>query len=467
MARMRSVLAFLLLGAVALAQEHGTGLKLATPEQLRGIPLAATPFSGAELPRAVDLSENFPPPGFQGAQNSCVGWTLAYALKSYHEHLEEKQPFGDGQGKIYAERVFSPAFIYNQVNGGRDGGCLFQDALRVISEQGAATWADMPYDDKEFRRQPGDDVKTKARKYRIDTWRLVNVKDVKELKAHLNAGYPVAFGAMVDESFAKAGAGFVWNKREGKELGGHAMLLVGYDDDKGAFKVLNSWGGQWCDNGYGWIGYEFFVQVVPEGYVCKDAVNGPPPGPPGPPNPPDVPQPPDYPNPPDFPDPPVPPGPPDVPQPPNVQRQATLSIDNVEHNVQVAPGVNAMRFTGRAHMPAGMGRAAQIVIHFIFDAGYGQRGPPVRGTQPQFADVFGFAACGTVVVQLPPGRDFDPQWEVILPYHALDIPAGQWFQGPFGPYYQPAATAMIAETTLFVDNFGVAYGPPVPFFVQR
>ena len=86
-----------------------TGLKLATPEQLRGVPLAFTPFAGAELPPRVDLSKDMPPPGFQGNLNSCVGWAMAYGLKSYQEKLEQKRPYFKGTN-IDSNAVFSPSF---------------------------------------------------------------------------------------------------------------------------------------------------------------------------------------------------------------------------------------------------------------------------------------------------------------------------------------------------------------------
>jgi hypothetical protein len=43
---------------------------------------------------------------------------------------------------------------------------------------------------------------------------------------------------------------------------GHAMTIIGYDDNKGpngAFQVVNSWGEVWGDNGYVWIDYDFFT----------------------------------------------------------------------------------------------------------------------------------------------------------------------------------------------------------------
>jgi hypothetical protein len=40
----------------------------------------------------------------------------------------------------------------------------------------------------------------------------------------------------------------------------HAIVLAGYDDAKGAFKVINSWGKTWGNNGTIWVDYDFFVK---------------------------------------------------------------------------------------------------------------------------------------------------------------------------------------------------------------
>ena len=47
-----------------------------------------------------------------------------------------------------------------------------------------------------------------------------------------------------------------------EENGGHAMVVIAYDDDKfgGSFQILNSWGSDWGDDGKVWVPYRDFVK---------------------------------------------------------------------------------------------------------------------------------------------------------------------------------------------------------------
>jgi C1A family cysteine protease len=50
--------------------------------------------------------------------------------------------------------------------------------------------------------------------------------------------------------------------------GGHAMCAVGYDDGRrigdeaGAFIVRNSWGMDWGANGYGFVPYRYWLDLL-------------------------------------------------------------------------------------------------------------------------------------------------------------------------------------------------------------
>jgi hypothetical protein len=440
--------------AKAKAPVPPMGLKFADPAQLQGIPLASTPFAGQSLPPKVDLSGDLPPPGNQGKQQSCVGWAVAYALKSYHEKVEEKLPVVDAAGNPNTARVFSPAFIYNQINNGRDGGSLFIDAFNILSQKGAAPWAKMPYQELDFLSVPTAEALADAQRYRIDYWRQVNVRDVKEVKAQLHAGYPVVIGAMVDDGFIASPPGSIWSAPGGASHGGHAMLVVGYDDARSAFKVINSWGQNWGDRGYGWIAYGFFSMVVREGYVVKDASNGPGPAPVPMPNPVQP-----SPN-------PVQPSPNPVPAPLPVA-QADFQITNILHNQfnPSAPNLGpGMVFQGTLTIPPGHTGIAQIVILMRFAAPPGVAAMPIRSTHPAFATVHGVAATGTAPQMIPPQGAQVP-WMAFFPYYSLDVKKGVMLSPMGQPMGFPITTFVQAEPTLFINNFGVKTGMSIPFTV--
>ena len=66
--------------------------------------------------------------------------------------------------------------------------------------------------------------------------------------------------------------------RDGEEPGGHAMVIVGYDDRKQAFKLINSWSTDWGKKGFGWVSYDLLEATVANGdrfeaYVMIDEIN--------------------------------------------------------------------------------------------------------------------------------------------------------------------------------------------------
>jgi hypothetical protein len=425
---------FVIQSMICFGQEEGLGLKFTPEDQLQGIPLASTPYSGTELPNSFDLSNKLPPAGNQGRQNSCVAWTVAYAYKSYQEKLEENSNYIMG-GQLNLNAVFSPAYIYNQINNGVDGGSYFTDALNILSQQGAVKWVDMPYNELDFLTKPNSSLKNKAKNYRIDFWRRVNIYDQKEVKAQINAGFPVIIGAMVDKDFQdkgriSAGQDYVWSSTGNNPKGGHAMLVVGFNDSKGAFKVLNSWGKDWGRDGYCWISYNLFPQVVREGYVMKDAIN----------NVDNVTRPNPVVN-------------------PTSDLPANIIVSNVQHNFVDNQLGQVMRFNGTFNLPQNIGKNVQIVIKFYYNDGHGGKGLPVGSSSTYFMMPDGTAACGTPKVNALAGIN---QWFASMPYQYLNVPRGGFVWGQ----YQYRTTYLIAEPVLYIDDFAVQVGQLIPFYVN-
>lgn len=246
-------------------------------EQLEAIPLAeSTMISHRGLPSKVDISKDMPPVMNQGRQNSCVAFSTGYYTKSYYEYKENKwkydPPMLGGQG----EHVFSPAYIYNQINGGRDQGSYFHDALNLVISKGIPPWKYMPYKETDYLSQPPTSAHEVAQKFRAKSFKRIPFDNLEAIKSELAKGNPVIFGMVIDDNFYNLGAD-VYDTPGGKQYGGHAMTLVGYDNNKrspkgdiGAFKVINSWGTRWGDKGFGWISYRTWMQLRPYVYVLYD-----------------------------------------------------------------------------------------------------------------------------------------------------------------------------------------------------
>jgi len=252
---------------------HTTGNKTIAPKTYASFPrgyydgnLEGAPNKPPTLPSSVDLSANFPEPGDQGQQESCVGWASAYALKTYDERIALKWSLEP------AEHKFSPAYVYNQINGGKDSGSNISDALSLFVSQGCASLATDPYSDTDYTTQPSAAARKEASAYKAIDWKTLNGTD--EIKAVLANNLPVVCGIAVFDSFQNlSGPGSVYNTYTGNLDGGHAVTIVGYDDNKfgGAFRIINSWGTSWGDNGFFWLPYSDINQTVQGTPVFREA----------------------------------------------------------------------------------------------------------------------------------------------------------------------------------------------------
>jgi C1A family cysteine protease len=77
---------------------------------------------------------------------------------------------------------------------------------------------------------------------------------VASLKSALYTRGPINVGMMVYTDFSYYSSG-IYQYTYGQQEGGHAVLIVGYDDDQEYFIVKNSWGSDWGENGFFRIAY--------------------------------------------------------------------------------------------------------------------------------------------------------------------------------------------------------------------
>lgn len=249
------------LGLYAQAASVGLGME-PTPKNFDGSIRGATAKAGvSEIPKAVDLAPVFPSPGYQGEQNSCVAWATAYAARSYQENRRRNWGASD------SATIFSPGFIYNQINRGRDDGSTIPDAMELVKTQGVSTLKSMPYGD--YRTQPSPAARQEALRFRVESYARLDGKNINALKALLADGHPVIIGMKTYENFMTYQGG-VYRRTSGAYLGGHAMVIVGYDDSRNAFRIMNSWSDRWGENGFVWYDYGLFAEMHHTAMVMYD-----------------------------------------------------------------------------------------------------------------------------------------------------------------------------------------------------
>lgn len=225
-----------------------------------------------EVSAATTLEKYAPRRRSQGQQGSCVGWASAYAARTIVEAVET--------GKDPNSLVFSPAFMYNQIALSTScNGSYTYKALEKLKDGGALPWDDFPYDESSCSRKPDRDELEAARDYRIRDYTRISKSgnaydiDLAALKQNIQRGGPVIIAMMVPPSFSYA-SGALWEPRSGERNnidnhGGHAMCVIGYDDNKygGAVQIMNSWGEDWGENGLVWVKYDDFLTFTREAFA--------------------------------------------------------------------------------------------------------------------------------------------------------------------------------------------------------
>jgi hypothetical protein len=228
-----------------------------------GIPIVDTshylPVTTEPLPDSLLL--DMPAAGNQGSQGSCSAWATVYGAGTYHMHLTTGKPYSD-TGNL------SPKFTYNQITKGDCRCTSILDNLYLLKTQGASTLQVMPYDAGECSIQPDSLQITRAEPYKIQGWQKVDLHNLTLIKRIVFEKKPVLFAITIDDGFHHLATPYVWKNRAGAVGQPHAMVIAGYDDDKKAFRIMNSWSTAWGDKGFAWIDYEFFLtNVLKGGYV--------------------------------------------------------------------------------------------------------------------------------------------------------------------------------------------------------
>lgn len=197
------------------------------------------------LPPRVDLSSHCTKIKNQNVSNNCV----AYACVAAIEYLQKK--FGISEG----EEIFSEDYVTRMVKKDRGDIDCSRDVISALRKYGVC---------KE-KNKNSNDADIEAARYQVISYaRIEESTDLKEQKTNmnimktiLNAGIPLIVTINCYENIWKTPRG-VLQVGVGNKIGGHTVLIVGYDDSSHCFKFKNSWGHTWGVQGYGYLPYDYY-----------------------------------------------------------------------------------------------------------------------------------------------------------------------------------------------------------------
>ncbi len=237
-------------------------------ENWDNIPDVTPPFDDKDfdsLPDKVSLEEFFPPINDQGSYGTCVAWAIGYNLKTALNAIDNNWTTTQLKSSEYQT---SPKDLWLSISQSQKGknclGTFFEPAFTALVSDGAATMQTVPYENMGDCNGPKtgnpDNKLLSFSRVVLDT---VSIPRVKHLKAYLKNKTPLAFAAKLGDSFMAWRDDSVLSSETSYNGVGmhahHAMVISGYADARNAFRIRNSWGTKWGDEGSIWIDYNFFL----------------------------------------------------------------------------------------------------------------------------------------------------------------------------------------------------------------
>ncbi|KTD19599.1 cysteine protease, papain C1 family [Legionella lansingensis] len=246
------------------------------------------------LPTKQDLRPWCPPIEDQANLGSCTA-NAGVGLLEYFEN----RAFGLHHD---ASRLFLYKVTRNLLGWTGDTGAFLRTTMGAMRLFGIPPEKYLPYNangsgsvNPDWDEEPSSFLYSYAKNYQaIRYFRLdidVNKKELlTRIKRYLAGNYPSMFGFTVYSSIAQANDDgcIPFPSAMEKMEGGHAVVAIGYDDNKkitnkingattkGALLIRNSWGTEWGEEGYGWLPYDYVLQGLATDWwtlITSDWVN--------------------------------------------------------------------------------------------------------------------------------------------------------------------------------------------------
>jgi C1A family cysteine protease len=221
-------------------------------------------------PNSIDLRKYCSPIENQGNLGSCTGQAIAGAI----ELLNKRNGNYRDISRLFI--YYYERLILGTVN--YDSGAYIRDGIKSTNKYGASLESLWPHDIRKYKQEPITEAKNDALNRKVTRYeRLTNLDGFIDA---LTNGYPIIMGFNVYTSFmsnnvARTGVMPYPNTKRERLLGGHAVLIVGYNKTKKVFIARNSWGTGWGDRGYFYMPFDIIKPSMSDDYWIIKSVNNP------------------------------------------------------------------------------------------------------------------------------------------------------------------------------------------------
>lgn len=267
-----------------------------------------TPYSNSvTLPFSVDLSQSkfFPDIDNQGDIGACVSFSIVYYQMTYE--LNKLNNIAKDNENYY---ICSPTFNYNLVQDGYNLGTTPLAVYNCLMNVGAASIDEVPIERDSnnltnfLNYNADDEIMLEASKHTISGFSEIKYNknkfdtvfsnnsdtDLNVIRQAINNNHVLSFSTDIDgwnyeqiesnpimpennDHLGEYIATYI-NKPDIERI--HEMTIVGYDDnlwvdingdgeiedgEMGAFKICNSWGRDFCNDGYVWLSYDALNKI--------------------------------------------------------------------------------------------------------------------------------------------------------------------------------------------------------------
>ena len=246
-----------------------TGGVTPLPDNRDNLPQVDPPMPDtSKLAERVLLDQFFPPIGDQNPYGTCVAWASGYNMKTF---LNGRREGWDSVALANPANQTSPEDLWYTVPpSARSRNCQgtdFDALLLQLSTVGATTMDRSPYYgtfapcNTHYTGNSSNTISSYNYLFRADG----ELPTVAQLKGLLNDTIPLLMGMRCGDKFMQCNSSQVLKNETFRYTGMHALhavCLVGYDDSLHAFRIRNSWGTSWGDQGSIWIDYDELLSQI-------------------------------------------------------------------------------------------------------------------------------------------------------------------------------------------------------------